>query len=388
MHQRKHPVARPSAFTLIELLVVIGIILVLIGLLLPVVGRVRTAARNANTTSFISQLARAIDNYYGDFRAYPGPLTNQQVYNSLPASQPPIFYPTPAPAGFDYTTQAQNDFRGKITMAENLVLGLLGGLRFNNTTPPGRLEYDASLVGGGAMSLNNTGPSRRYPAYIETGSLSWKNAPGGKTGHFSDDAGDADDTIIPEFVDQYPDPMPILYMRAKVGAVASPPLSSDSNTIVTYHPTDPNNRVGQYDLHQIIAYTGSFAGNWPNLTFSTAANARAIGVGRKSINRVGWGASPPVHGLSAVSTNDPDPNASLNPRAQLPLKYKYPYDAYPYLRNQSLSLPTETTAGYTTLTNPRNDVPHQKDAYILISAGPDRIYGTEDDITNFGPVGK
>jgi hypothetical protein len=26
----------------------------------------------------------------------------------------------------------------------------------------------------------------------------------------------------------------------------------------------------------------------------------------------------------------------------------------------------------------------QKDAYMLISAGPDGIYGTKDDVTNFG----
>ncbi len=31
-------------------------------------------------------------------------------------------------------------------------------------------------------------------------------------------------------------------------------------------------------------------------------------------------------------------------------------------------------------------VPRQKDGYILISAGPDRVYGTTDDLTNFGPV--
>jgi hypothetical protein len=37
-------------------------------------------------------------------------------------------------------------------------------------------------------------------------------------------------------------------------------------------------------------------------------------------------------------------------------------------------------------TPPGNQVAREKDKYILISAGPDRVYGTDDDITNFGSV--
>ncbi len=49
--------------------------------------------------------------------------------------------------------------------------------------------------------------------------------------------------------------------------------------------------------------------------------------------------------------------------------YVYPYDAYPYF------------------TDPNNSTqPRQKDGYILICAGPDGVYGTEDDITSFGSV--
>jgi hypothetical protein len=49
--------------------------------------------------------------------------------------------------------------------------------------------------------------------------------------------------------------------------------------------------------------------------------------------------------------------------------YAYPYDAYPYLIG---------TAGQA----------RQKDGYILIAAGANRTYGTEDDICNFGTVGQ
>ena len=47
---------------------------------------------------------------------------------------------------------------------------------------------------------------------------------------------------------------------------------------------------------------------------------------------------------------------------------QFPYDAYPYLIGSSGTV-------------------RQKDSYILISAGADRIYGTADDIVNFGTVG-
>jgi hypothetical protein len=42
--------------------------------------------------------------------------------------------------------------------------------------------------------------------------------------------------------------------------------------------------------------------------------------------------------------------------------YYYPYDLYGFMRHPSLT-----------------NVPRQKDGYILISAGADRIYGTRDD---------
>ncbi len=65
------------------------------------------------------------------------------------------------------------------------------------------------------------------------------------------------------------------------------------------------------------------------------------------------------HGLRALGTNP----------ATDPIDAKIPNFAYAYLRS--------TTLGGS---------PRTPDGFILISAGPDRIFGTADDITSFGPV--
>ena len=70
------------------------------------------------------------------------------------------------------------------------------------------------------------------------------------------------------------------------------------------------------------------------------------------------------HGLKTVTI------PSLLDKASLP------YDAYAYVGAPAY----EDAAGG------RFSQPRMKDKFILISAGPDRRYGTDDDITNFGSL--
>ena len=130
------PTSRPAprrAFTLVELLVVIGIIALLVSILIPVVTSVRRAAYKVNTTNEISVLAGAIDSYYGDFKAYPGPISEANLIGT--------------------SSTAGND-PNRCTSSQNLVWGLEGGWEpFNsNSYSP---HFSSATVGTGAMSFNN-----------------------------------------------------------------------------------------------------------------------------------------------------------------------------------------------------------------------------------------
>ena len=350
--------AAPRGFTTVELLVVIGIIAVLVSLLVPLVGRMNTKAKETSTAAFLQSLSVAIEKYYQDFRAYPGPLSNDEVYRSG-AGAPVIVAVGPYPAEF---TQWQNSDAARVTMAENLVLGLLGGLRPSvSGTGALQIQYDPSQIGRGPMSLNPSNP-KVYAAYSDQKNLSWRDENGRRSGAFKDDVGSAQDTIIPEYVDTFSDPLPILYLRAKRGTSA-PYNDQDDNPVITDDIDFSTGRRGQYDLSQIYAYTESAIG--------VGKNIPQYYVNGSTVNAP----QPPnaMHGLRTV-----DVRAVLGPQSDS--NYDYPYDAFPYFRDPTLSGPQLPASP------PGRQVPRQKDRFILISAGADRIYGTKDDITSFGSV--
>ena len=316
-------------FTLVELLVVIGIIVLLVGILLPVVNGVRKSAYTAASAQQISRLTSAIEAYYGDHRAYPGPLSNEQVISGTPS----------LPTGLT----------APVTMSENAVLGLIGGLKPTLSANP--VEFDIERTAGrlGPMSLNPVAPKGGRP-YIEVAAAEI-SLPGDlkKPAKYESEFGGppAEDSIVPEFLDHFPDSLPVLYYRARKGANG---VISDKNKPAAY----------QYDIGQNLGYLKPLRG--PSGIGGAGPHGLTTVTPEKLINEAGVEAPQAPWG-----TGNPKSGAA-------------PYNAFTYFANPQL-----TPAGSTSGRN-ASGTARQKDGYILISPGKDRVYGTRDDVTNFGGV--
>lgn len=226
MHCAQHKrAARRRGFTLVELLVVIGIIVVLAAILMPVISHVRIAAQKADTQNQIQALSSAIKQYFDSFHAYPGPLGDAQMYGQTGSA--------PMPSGIT---------GGQVTMAENLFLGLVGGLRRPAAQAP--IIYQPPGQGTGIGNLSSAGAAA-YDSIIKdwAGQIS--------SGKFIDSLGQpAGDTVVPEFLDRFRDhPMPILYLRARPGRAG---VMSDASLDQAGRPAFEQY---QYDLRQIRPYT-------------------------------------------------------------------------------------------------------------------------------------
>ncbi len=387
---------RRGGFTMVELMMVITIIVILTTILIPVVSRVRKSAWVAGAQNQMNVLVSQAEAYHGTFGAYPGPIpddlincsqnsgTNPAAPKTWPASINGQGYTitqfivdtSPATtAGFDTTTVPFDNTR--ITQAENFVLGLLGGLKIMQPPQGGplKLVYDPSLVGTGPLSLNPNQP-KKYSPFGENKNLSWRDVSGKRSGQFADDAGSATDTIIPEFVDPFPDAMPILVLRARKGVELPSAATAEPVNVITDAGGPLSGAAEQqYQLKDIIGYTSPTAG-------------RYIGAGRSAkikdpsklppgITRTG---NEIPHGLQTVSMpGGSGGNIASLEEATPNRRYYYPYDAYAYFEDPSNR--------YDGSTNPKKPgLPRAKDRFILICAGADRTYGTADDICSFGAV--
>jgi len=310
---RRTPLRR--GFTLVELLTVIGIIILLLAILLPVVSQVRVRANVANTQQQMSRIMSACMNYYHEFNSYPGPLADSQIQGANFVAAANISNVQPA--------------ANQITSSENLVLGLLYYLKPPTGTgsanpqitfiPDNATGANQSKTNHDPVSLNYLHPATYH--FIDYLPDELSAGPSGLMGNVdvTKKVAPAKDSSVPEFVDKIPDPMPILYLRAKPGA----------SRIVTATRT-PAGQQAQYDFSQLAPY--GFTQVQANGT--SGANTDAANPDQ--------GFDPPVGTLPAGDTRTPLTTYFMNPN----------------IAGQAKG----------------------KDGFILISAGPDRKYGTKDDI--------
>lgn len=419
--------ARRCGFTLIELMVVIVIIITLISILIPVIGKVHQSAYETLTRNEISEISGACDQYFNDWKAYPGPVSNTDIDaqilpltlkatagNSLPAQRQEIninganaIYQSSSGGMTPITTlNPPQTGTGYFTASENLTLGLLGGLWINPNTGSenGKLEFvngPSGAATGVPPTLVGTGPQTLLPSSFTSGSVTTANpsfkqfgsylqvsfpgspfllngdgSPQDGLTAYHDAAGNIAGCVVPVFVDQFPDHMPLIYLRARVGArgilsdgtIPDPLAGNNVNTPAIYN----------YDLREVVPYTVA------------PVAGKCIGVPQNGGGIIG---EPGQHGLQAsgVGKNlyyDPPPHSATNP---LPIGYNFPVptqgaigqaNAAQYFMNLSIQPTNITTAALID----SSGTPRQKDQFIIISAGRDRTYGTGDDVDNFGDV--
>jgi type II secretory pathway pseudopilin PulG len=411
MDRTRPPSHHLAAFTLTELLVVIGVIAILIGVLLPVIGRVRRSVYIADTENEISQISNACNAYYSTYRAYPGPFSNYQTQwgGGFPGGADngtltegtnlnTFFFTDDGTKTFPAIPNPKFGTGPSVTGAENLVLGLLGGLRINPNNPAStNIAFVPSEVGLGPMSLNPLNPSRQ-PPFFTTGStyLMWcEKGSGGiyqtttynandQLVSFTDGANNQGaDSGIPEFVDRFPSPgpLPILYLRARVGGKGV--ISGRSNG--QFDPSITSGGVPaqyQYDIRDIINYTNPAMCANPTMTNGTSTPTP---VGLQNLNMT----PNNIHDLGEIETESwpatgPPPVVKAGPQNPNPgsLQTTNSFDAFAYFVNRQMTPTNLSSPDYINY----SAKPRAVDQFILISAGPDGIYGTTDDITSFGDV--
>ena len=372
----------PAGFTLAELLIVIGIIALLVSILLPTVQRIRVIAQETDTKALVRALDAAAVQYESDYGSYPGVFNDNQLgIGSTPqfrGNNIPVQLANGSSAvgsGFLATNQLAN-----VTSSENFFASIMGGFVINPNA--GSAVWDPTRIGQGPVHLG-LGTGKGNNAYYEANAsdhsmhaasefdVAWGAATAGdqgnglKHGYFTDAGAAAQDSIIPEFVDRFSDPLPILYLRPTAQAQGVWPAGDFS-------------RPGVYQIQTINGYT------LPNGTFTDRNNntrTRSIGVGREA--RFSFHRENDIyHGLQAADDNVAENgfnNADLAGGAvtlsgEVVQTSQGPMDGVPFLTDPS-NRPSDPAASGRPLGGQK---------FLLISAGRDRVYGTDDDLFNVG----
>jgi len=331
---------------LVELMVVIGIIGLLVALVLPAVGAARRAARAATTAAMISVLETGAEAFRAD----------SQVGGSLPPSNTPLSTPSRYQYGeirSPHTGKAiEATARTQIPGASLLVWALAGADLMG--TPGFRSidgsaswadatgnDYDDDAEGPRLYLLdgNNRPAVTRSGPYVDTSKMRFPTWKPTEAKWFFPDLRTSQGLDSLCFLDSFG--QPIVYYRANPSAIN--PWSDSAGD---------GSRAGVYNIDDNACITGGTVEEVPSRAGFTNPGIDLLsnGDGGALLN------SP----YGSFYHYLPGPNGS-------------PDD----LSARSLAYLTRDPSAVAT---PR---PHRPDSFILISAGPDGIFGSADDIANF-----
>jgi len=326
---------QPRGFSLVELLVVIGIISLLIAIALPAFSKAKESARIATTTATINTIGTGLEMFRADERLggqYP------------PSDRTKLPHNPHLPDGVGKNKDLQ-------VLGANLVVyalagaDLLGsaGIRNANGLPAGGSipdwadDLSQQSSPPGLYRYTERGlPAVARTSFVDVSKMKFPNATSDSTPSFKMPTWE-DSLLSVVFLDSFD--QPILYYRANPGQMSIACYSKD--------PNNPRTANGIYNMADNENLTGA---RWK-------------------------GTSVPGMDFGAGKDHFPYKGDNLSPSTLTLLKDPSTRDACKGTFAHTIYNPNVATPGIF--------MPHNAETFILLSAGPDGLFGTEDDIANF-----
>ncbi len=335
------PPRRRGGFTLIELLVVVAIIGILVAVLLPAFATVRTQAKNAETMAQFNALATGLEQFRSETAlgsTYPPSRSDNPGGGTIANPQGTDGGDTVLATGAHLLLQA---------MLGADLLGTPGFKDFGSTGSRNGLWWDDTHLG----APRGNAPAGAYFVDPRSGELGHSRYGGAG---FVDDKMRARATSLSE-------------LQETGGIVAFPESLPAANIEATYDQflfVDPWDRPILYyranQVARLMLGTGAAPGIYDQgdngLIAGAGAGMTGIDFGAGNVRERGY-----YHRISNDAVPDPTD-------ANFPGFAHFDDSFARFIHDSSVQ---------------RVHQPVRKDSFLLVSAGPDAVYGTDDDVTNW-----